>query len=168
MRIRKPFSVLLISLLTLALSGQWTLSHAADRPYFEYKGDYQGEIEKEKEKFKEKYGYELMNLDRGWEGGEIKRMDQAFYPLPTSFYGLQGLKGFYRISHIQAPPQGVNVDEVPAPFTNDPITGTPKAKFFAHARTYSMVRMMGAKRFEVVAEKRLKHERQGEGKGWRK
>lgn len=113
MRIPKSISVFFISLLALALSSQWNLTHSA-RPFFEYKGDYRGEINEAKEEFKGKYGYELMDLDQGWKTEEIKRMDQAFSQLPPSFYGLKGLKGFYRISYIQKPPEGVNPEEVPA------------------------------------------------------
>jgi len=84
------------------------------RPFFEYKGDYRGEINDLKDKFKDAYGYLLMDLDRGWTPDEIRKLHDAFARLPEHFYGIDGLKGFYRANSLRTESQPLVPGEIHA------------------------------------------------------
>ncbi|CAI2718014.1 hypothetical protein [Nitrospina watsonii] len=124
---KTPFNMLrgifLFSFLLLAglmISPVWASHTGSDdhdsqpkkRPFFEYKGDYRGEINSLKEKFQEAYGYQLMDLDRGWIPDEIKKLHDAFAMLPESFYRLPGLKGFYRSNSLNQENQPLVAGEI--------------------------------------------------------
>jgi len=84
------------------------------RKFFEYKGDYREELNRLKEEFHKAFGYELLDLDRGWRPDEIKRLHDAFSKLPSNFHHLPGLKGLYRISQFQSPLKDVEGGRIPA------------------------------------------------------
>lgn len=84
------------------------------RPYYEYPGNYREQINKLKEKFKEKFGYELIDLEKGWTPQEIGIMQAAFSQLPDSFYRLARLKGLYRREFIGGLPNNEDLSGIPA------------------------------------------------------
>ncbi len=94
------FSILLMSNLVVSANAG-PVDKGKKRPYFEYKGNYGDEIDGLKEQFKQAYGYELFDLDRRWSPDEIKKIHAAFSSLPPGFLNLKGLKGFYRVNHLQ-------------------------------------------------------------------
>jgi len=86
----------------------------AKRPFFEYKGDYRENIKNRIGAFKAAYGYELLDLDKGWRPEQIGLMNEAFSQLPPGFYHLRGLTGFYRTDYLRAGPGAVADESVPA------------------------------------------------------
>lgn len=83
-----------------------------DRPFFEFKGDYRGEINELKARFRQAFGYELMDLDRGWTADEIGKLHEAFALLPEHFYRIPGLKGFYRSNSLRTENQPLIPGEI--------------------------------------------------------
>lgn len=86
----------------------------AKRPYYEHSGDYRQQIDKLKEDFKVRFGYELLDLEKGWKPDEIKELALAFSRLPETFLNIPDVKGFYHFSKLRAAPEGMPVDDVPA------------------------------------------------------
>lgn len=122
-RIMKTFLVLLVAVtIFIGIPTPWIhanhLGIASDdhaksnNPLYVYPGNYRDQINQLKEKFKQDYGYELMDLDKGWIPDEIERIQAAFSQLPTNFYHLSGLKGFYRSNSLQT--ESENVSGIPA------------------------------------------------------
>ncbi len=84
------------------------------RPFYAFPGNYGEQVNQLKDMFKNSFGYELLDLDESWRPQEIKNFHKAFEKLPSNFYRIPGLKGFYRASKIRVPgTQSIN-DEVPA------------------------------------------------------
>jgi hypothetical protein len=84
------------------------------RPYFEYKGNYRDQINELKAKFKNQFGYDLVDLDKGWTPREIAVMQSTFSQLPESFYNLPGVKGFYRREFLSNSENDNKLGDVPA------------------------------------------------------
>ena len=84
------------------------------RPFYEYSGNYQDEIDQRKQKFQDAFGYELVDMGRGWSPDEIDKMHHAFSQLPPTFYSLPGMPALYRLEHLMGGPEGVPTQEVPA------------------------------------------------------
>jgi hypothetical protein len=93
------------------------------RPLYVYPGNYREEVNRLKEKFKSAFGYELMDLDEGWRPEEVTRLHSAFSHLPTNFYRIKGLKGFYRGAQLRIKSNGSDVSEA------SDTSGVPAATF---------------------------------------
>ena len=84
------------------------------RPYFEYKGNYRDQINELKAKFKNQFGYDLVDLDKGWTPHEIAIMQSTFSQLPESFYHLPGVKGFFRREFLSDSENDSDLGDIPA------------------------------------------------------
>ncbi len=84
------------------------------RPFYAFPGNYRDQVNQLKEKFKKSFGYDLLDLDESWRPKEIEKIHQAFEKLPSHFYRIPGLVGFYRASKIQVKAAQAISDEVPA------------------------------------------------------
>jgi len=82
------------------------------RPLYVYPGNYRDKINQLKTKFQQDFGYELLDMDKGWVPEEIERIQAAFSQLPKSLYQLPGLKGFYRSNSLQT--ESRDVSGIPA------------------------------------------------------
>ena len=102
--------VLIFSLLFLGTA----FGQEAKRPYYEHPGDYRQQIDDLKSAFKKSFGYELLDMEKGWKAEEIKELTLAFSRLPETFLNIPDVKGFYHFSKLRAAPEGMPVDDVSA------------------------------------------------------
>ncbi len=110
----------LIALLFITTLTQYGTAHEVsagekkNKPFYEYPGNYREQINKLKDNFKNQFGYDLIDLEKGWTSQEIAIMHAAFSQLPDSFYRLPGLKGFYRRIHLSGSEENTGLRDIPA------------------------------------------------------
>ena len=90
------------------------LTQETKRPFYEHPGNYRDEINQLKTEFTKRFGYDLIDLEREWRPWEIKKLLIAFANLPEAFLKIEGVKGFYHLSHFRGSPEGMPVDDIPA------------------------------------------------------
>lgn len=108
-KIKVSFTALLFFLIL----GNLSPLYSEKKPY-EAPADYRYQIDQLKEKFKADYGYDLLDLDEGWRNDDIVKLDKAFSVLPSTFYRLPGLIGFYRTGQLSVETNQAEPEDVPA------------------------------------------------------
>lgn len=104
-----------LSITMLIVLGYWNTPYAeTKRPYYEAPADYREQINRLKAKFKDDYGYELLDLEEGWKSEDILKLDKIFAELPTTFYRLPGLNGFYRTGQLSRENIQIEPENIPA------------------------------------------------------
>ena len=87
---------------------------ASKRPFYEYKGNYSEQLDKKKSAFTSAFGYELVDMGRSWAPDEVEILHLAFKQLPSTFYGISGMKSLYRLDSIMLDPEQIPTDGIPA------------------------------------------------------
>ena len=89
-------------------------SPASKRSFYEYKGNYGEQLDKKKSAFTNAFGYELVDMGRSWAPDEVEILQLAFKQLPSTFYGISGVKSLYRLDSIVLDSEQIPTDDIPA------------------------------------------------------